>query len=242
MLDKDATAQAIYDDPLLLLVGQGLRKHLGQPAGSTTKNLFYLPLSQCHWLVSLSRKKSLIFEDEIGILQSALTGTQPVAVVLFQVQTPFQKKVLLLYQDADKLAYVCIFYECFVNATSVDLGTAVVSSLRRHLSCVHGVSKCQKFVYSPDGNKNKKPRALILLSFIPLSQLEVLKWHHPVLNTLKRVFQQCSAHSQNSWKDQSVSEIFFAFVYIRMLSQPENTWGPWWKLHFFQCFTNSGWT
>ena len=40
MLDKDATAQAIYDDPLLLLVGQGLRKHLGQPAGSTTKNLF----------------------------------------------------------------------------------------------------------------------------------------------------------------------------------------------------------
>ena len=94
-----------------------------------------------------------------------LAGTQSVSVVLFQVQTHFQKNVLQLYHEADKLSYVCLFHECFVNATCVDLVTAVCSSLRRHLSRVHCISKYQDFTYSPDGNKKKITKSIYFVTF-----------------------------------------------------------------------------
>ena len=169
MLDKEAfclIAQAIYDDLLLLLVGQGaLRRHLIQPAGSTHKIFFICRFPSASNTSHYHEDLKVISEDEMGILQSALAGTQSVSVVLFQVQTHFQKKVLQLYQDADKLAYVCLFHECFVNATCVDLVTAVCSSLRRHLSRVHCVSKYQEFVYSPDGNQKKVTKSTYFVIF-----------------------------------------------------------------------------
>ena len=117
MLDKEAfclIAQAIYDDLLLSFVGQGsLRRHLVQPTVAT-HNFFFVcrfpsAINTSHYHEDLK----VISEDEMGILQSALAGTQSVSVVLFQVQTHFQKNVLQLYHEADKLSYVCLFHECF---------------------------------------------------------------------------------------------------------------------------------
>ena len=145
MLDKEAfclIAQAIYDDLLLSLAGQGsLRRHFVQPTVTAHKIFlicrFPSAINTSHYHDDLK----VVSEDEMGILQSALAGTQSISVVLFQVQKHFQKNVLELYQDADKLSYVCLFNERFSNATSVDLVTAVCSSLRRHLSRVHCISK-----------------------------------------------------------------------------------------------------
>ena len=53
----------------------------------------------------------------------------------------------------------------FVNATCVDLVTAVCSSLRRHLSRVHCISKYQDFTYSPDGNKQKTTKSIYFVIF-----------------------------------------------------------------------------
>ena len=223
MLDKEAfcrIAQAIYDDLLLLLVGQGaLRRHLIQPAGSTHKIFFICRFPSASNTSHYHEDLKVISEDEMGILQSALAGTQSVSVVLFQVQTHFQKKVLQLYQDADKLAYVCLFHECFVNATCVDLVTAVCSSLRRHLSRVHCVSKYQEFVYSPDGNQKKVTKStyfVIFHSSFTTGGIEVIR---PVLSTLRRGYAtvQCSPHKFMKKSNQFLK--FFAFVCIRMLSQ-----------------------
>ena len=181
MLDKEAfclTAQAIYDDLLLSLAGQGsLRRHFVQPTVTAHKIFlicrFPSAINTSHYHDDLK----VVSEDEMGFLQSALAGTQSVSVVLFQVQKHFQKNVLELYQDADKLSYVCLVNECFPNATSVDLVTAVCSSLRRHLSRVHCVSKYQDFIYSPDGNKKKITKStyfVILHSSFTAGGIEVI--------------------------------------------------------------------
>ena len=169
MLDKEAfclIAQAIYDDLLQSFVGQGLlRRHLVQPIGATRKIFFICRFPSAINMSHYHEDLKVISEDEMGILQSALAGTQSVSVVLFQVQAHFQKNVLQLYQEADKLSYVCLFHECFVNATCVDLVTAVCSSLRRHLSQVHCISKYQDFIYSPDGNKKKITKSIYFVIF-----------------------------------------------------------------------------
>ena len=169
MLDKEAfclIAQAIYDDLLSSFIGQGsLRRHLVQPAFATHKVFFICRFPSAINMSHYHEDLKVISEDEVGILQSALAGTQFVSVVLFQVQTHFQKNVLQLYQEAEKLSYVCLFHECFVNATSVDLVTAVCSSLRRHLSRAHCISKYQNFIYSQDGNKKKITKSIYFVVF-----------------------------------------------------------------------------
>ena len=50
------------------------------------------------------------------------------------MQKHFQKNVLKLYQDADKLSYVCLFNECFLNATSVDLVTPRLTQIGKEVS------------------------------------------------------------------------------------------------------------
>ena len=181
MLDKEACcfiAQAIYDDLLLSLAGQGsLRRHFAQSTVTAHKIVLFCRFPSAINTSHYHDDLKVVSEDEMGILQSALAGTQSISVVLFQVQKHFQKNVLELYQDADKLSYVCLFNECFSNATSVDLVTAVCSSLRRHLSRVHCVSKYQDFVYSPNGNKKKITKStyfVILHSSFTTGGIEVI--------------------------------------------------------------------
>ena len=119
----------------------------------------------------------VVSEDEMEILLSALAGTQRISVVLFQVQAHFQENILQLYHEAEKLSCVCLFHECFVNATSVDLVTAVCITLRRHLSRVHSISKYQDFVYSPDGNKKKITKSIyyiVIHSSFTTGSIEVI--------------------------------------------------------------------
>ena len=80
MLDKEAfcfVAQAVYDDLFLSLAGQGsLRRHFVQPT-VTARKIFLIcrfpsaiNTSHCHDDIKV------VSEDEVGILQSALAGTQ----------------------------------------------------------------------------------------------------------------------------------------------------------------------
>ena len=216
MLDKEAfclVAQAIYNDLLLSLAGQRhLEDTLCSPLSLRTRSFLSVAF---HYHDDLK----VVSEDEMGILQSALAGTQSISVVLFQVQKHFQKNVLELYQDADKLSYVCLFNECFSNATSVDLVTAVCSSLRRHLSHAHCISKYQEFVHSPDGNKKKVAKSIYLSFFIPSLQLEALRSYSPAWNTLKHGYATAQFSPQKFMKRSSPFLKSFGFVHIQMRSQ-----------------------
>ena len=167
MLDKEPfclIAQAIYDDLLLSFGEQGLlKRHLGHRTAKSHKIFFVCRYPSVIRTTQNHRDLKVISEDELESLLTALAGTQRISVVLFQVQAHIQKNIIQLYHTADKLSYVCLLHECFVNATSVDLVTAVCTTLRRHLSRVHCVSKYQDFVYAPNGHMKKLPRVSITL-------------------------------------------------------------------------------
>ena len=164
MLDKEPfclIAQAIYDDLLLSFGEQGLlKRHLGHSTTKSHKIFFVCRYPSVIRTLQNHRVLKVISEDELESLLSALAGTQRISVVLFQVQAHVQENILQLYHTAEKLLYVCLFHECFVNATSVGLVTAVCTTLRRHLSRVHCVSKYQNFVYAPNGNMKKVTKSI----------------------------------------------------------------------------------
>lgn len=141
MLDKELfclVAQAIYDDLFLAVNEQGpLKQHLCHRTAKSRKIFFACRYPSVLRATQNHRNLLVISEDELNCVVVALAGTQPVSVVLFQVQVHVQENIIQLYHTADKLCHVCLFHECFVNATSVDLVTAVCTTLRRHLSRVH---------------------------------------------------------------------------------------------------------
>ena len=167
MLDKEAcclVSQAIYEDLVLSFCNQGLlRSHLG-PRVNQSHQVF----SICRFpseLRTLQNHKDLlvISEDDLEPIHTALAGTQYILVVLFQVQTHTQEKIIQLYQDAQKLSFVCLFHECFVNAVCLDLITAVCTALRRHLGRVHCISKYQDFAYAPFGQTKKVTKSIYFI-------------------------------------------------------------------------------
>ena len=107
-----------------------------------------------------NRDLFVISEDELECIVTALAGTQPISIVLFQVQAHVQESIIQLYHTAEKLSYVCLFHECFVNAVCVDLVTAVCATPRRHLSRVHCVSKCKDFVFTPTGQMKRITKSI----------------------------------------------------------------------------------
>ena len=181
MLDKEPfclIAQAIYDDLLLSFDEQGLlKRHFDQSAVKSHQIFFVCRYPSVISTLHNHEDLKVISEGEVEILLLALAGTQRISVVLFQVQAHFQENILQLHQQAERLSYVCLFHECFVNATSIDLVTTVCTTLRRHLSRVHSVSKYQDFVYSPNGNLKKITKSIyyiVIHSSFTTGNLEVV--------------------------------------------------------------------
>ena len=116
-------------------------------------------------LRTLQKHKDLfvISEDDLEPIHTALAGTQYISVVLFQVQTHIQEKIIQLYQDAPKLSFVCLFHECFVNAVCFDLITAVCTALGRHLGRVRCISRYQDFTYAPFGQTKKVTKSIYFI-------------------------------------------------------------------------------
>ena len=181
MLDKEAcclVSQAIYEDLVSSFRNQGLlRSHLG-PRLNQSHQVFFI----CRFpseLRTLQNHKDLfvISEDDLEPIHTALAGTQHISVVLFQVQTHIQEKIIQLYRDAQKLSFVCLFHECFVNAVCLDLIPAVCTALRRHLGRVHCISRYQDFAYAPFGQTKKVTKSIyfiLLHSSFTTSGFEVI--------------------------------------------------------------------
>lgn len=125
MLDKEACcliAQAIYDDLVLSFCDQGLLKsHLG-PRVNQSHQVFFI----CRFPSELRTLRN--HRDLFVISDSALAGTRYISIVLFQVQTHIQEKIIQLYKDAKNLSFVCLFHECFINAVCLDFVTAIGTS------------------------------------------------------------------------------------------------------------------
>ena len=157
-------SQAIYEDLVLSFCNQGLLKsHLG-PRVNQSHQVFFT----CRFpseLRTLQNHKDLfvISEDDLEPIHTALAGTQYISVVLFQVQTHIQEKIIQLYRDAPKLSFVCLFHECFVNAVCFDLITAVCTALRRHLGRVRCISRYQDFTYAPFGQTKKVTKSIYFI-------------------------------------------------------------------------------
>ena len=180
MLDKEAcclVSQAIYEDLVLSFRNQGLLRSQFGPRVNQSHQVFFI----CRFpseLCTLQNHKDLfvISEDDLEPIHTALAGAQYISVVLFQVQTHIQEKILQLYRDAPKLFFVCLFHECFVNVVCFDLITAVCTTLRRHLGRVHCISKYQDFAYVPYGQTKKVTKGIyfiLLHSSLTTNSLEV---------------------------------------------------------------------
>ena len=167
MLDKEAcclVSQAIYEDLVLSFRNQGLLRNQLGPRVNQSHQVFFI----CRFpseLCTLQNHMDLfvISEDDLESIRTALAGTRCISVVLFQVQTHVQEKIIQLYQDATKLSFVCLFHECFVNAVCFDLITAVCTALRRRLGRVHCISKYQEFAYAPFGQTKKVTKSIYLI-------------------------------------------------------------------------------
>ena len=167
----------------------------------------------------------VVSEDEMGILQSALAGTQSISVVLFQVQKHFQK----MYWNFTKML---ISSRTFVSSTSASLMPRVSIWL---LQCaLRSVGTCLAYIAFPSTKilsthrmvrRKRLPRALILLFFIPPLQLEVLRSYPPALNTLKHGYATAQSSPQKFMKKSSQFLKSFGFVYIQMLSQSKQHLG-----------------
>lgn len=169
MLDKELCcliAQAIYKDHFLAVTGQGpLRQHLSHRTVEFHKIFFARRYPSALRTTQNHRNLAVVSEDELECVVTALAGTQLISVVLFQVQGHVQENIVQLYHTAEKLWRVCLFHECFVNATSVDLITAVCTSLRRHLSQVHSVAKYRNFSYAPTGQMKEITKSIYFIVF-----------------------------------------------------------------------------
>lgn len=189
MFDKESlslVAQAIYDDILLTFVSQGPLKHyLTHSAAELHKLYFVCRFPSVICTAQSHRNLSVIGEDELTCIVNALSGTQPVSVVLFQVQGFVQENIVQLYHKTGNLRQVYLFHECFVNATSVDLTVAVCASLRRHLSRIHVVSKYKNFQIVQNRQMKEVVKKTILLCWILRITQEVSKSSLRALNTQK---------------------------------------------------------
>ena len=117
MLAKESLnliAQAIYNDLVTDFVSQGpLKQYLRLSVSEPHQVYFVCRFPSMIRTEQHNRKLFVIGEDELSCVFTALSGTQPVSIVLFGVQGFAQEQNLQLYHKADNLRQVLLFHECF---------------------------------------------------------------------------------------------------------------------------------
>ena len=93
----------------------------------------------------------IVGEDEVNCVFAAVSGKQPVSVVIYGIQSHLQEQILQLLHSNDNLRQILLFHERFFSATCVDLTIGVRTTLRRHLSHIHKICRYKNFAFTQAG-------------------------------------------------------------------------------------------
>ena len=109
--------------------------------------------------VRFSRNLFIVGEDEYNNVCAAASGSHPIDIVIYGIQSRLQEIILQLYHSGTQLRHVLLFHECTLSATCVDLTIGVCTSLKRHRAHIQRVSKYKSFEFAQNGGSRTFTKA-----------------------------------------------------------------------------------
>ena len=101
----------------------------------------------------------VVGEDEYNNVCAAASGSHPIDIVIYGIQSRLQDIILQLYHSGTQLRHVLLFHECTLSATCVDLTIGVCTSLKRHRAHIQRISKYKSFEFAQNGGSRTFTKA-----------------------------------------------------------------------------------
>ena len=153
-------SQFIYDDILDSFEAKGIFSQLSRLSLAASPRIFFL----CRFpsminTVRFSRNLFIVGEDEYNNVCAAASGSHPIDIVIYGIQSRLQDIILQLYHSGTQLRHVLLFHECTLSATCVDLTIGVCTSLKRHRAHIQRISKYKSFEFAQNGGSRTFTKA-----------------------------------------------------------------------------------
>ena len=163
MVSKEVSctiSQFIYDDILDSFEAKGIFSQLSRLSLAASPRIFFL----CRFpsminTVRFSRNLFIVGEDEYNNVCAAASGSHPIDIVIYGIQSRLQDIILQLYHSGSQLRHVLLFHECTLSATCVDLTIGVCTSLKRHRAHIQRISKYKSFEFAQNGGSRTFTKA-----------------------------------------------------------------------------------
>ena len=185
MVSKEVSctiSQFIYDDILDSFEAKGIFSQLSRLSLAASPRIFFL----CRFpsminTVRFSRNLFIIGEDEYNKVCAVASGSHPIDIVIYGIQSRLQDIILQLYHSGTQLRHVLLFHECTLSATCVDLTIGVCTSLKRHRAHIQRISKYKSFEFAQNGGSRTFTKATYFVALNPTGNVNSFEVYSPSL-------------------------------------------------------------
>ena len=185
MVSKEVSctiSQFIYDDILDSFEAKGIFSQLSRLSLAASPRIFFL----CRFpsminTVRFSRNLFIVGEDEYNNICAAASGSHPIDIVIYGIQSRLQDIILQLYHSGSQLRHVLLFHECTLSATCVDLTIGVCTSLKRHRAHIQRISKYKSFEFAQNGGSRTFTKATYFVALNAIRNVNSFEVFSPSL-------------------------------------------------------------